>query len=124
MKRESPNRGRFYGSVKTDWLTDHPRDMRLMAGVTFIDPRGLRWYAEEGAIINGASTGWFLRRLFPAFVGRYRRATVLHDCYCTNRVSQSWQVHRMFHEAMLCDGTHPAIALIMWAAVRTFGPRF
>ena len=116
--------GEFTGTIKTDWVEGHPRDMRLIETIQFVDPRGKSWFAFRGSVINGASTGWFLRRLFPAFVGLYRRATVFHDCYCTERVEPSWEVHRMFREAMLADGTHPAVAWLMWLGVRWFGPRF
>jgi len=122
--KESTYYGIFFGAVKTTWLPDHPRNMRLIERVTFRDRRHRQWVAEKESVINGASTGWFLRRLFPAYVGRYRRATVLHDCYCEKRTAPSWRVHRMFREAMLADGTSLAVAWILWAGVRLFGPRF
>jgi len=116
--------GEFFGVIKTRWLSGHPRDMRLMETVRFTDPRGESWYAYRDSIINGASTGWFFRRLFPAYVGFYRRASVFHDAYCAAKTRPSWMVHRMFREAMLTDGTHPVVAWIMWLPVRVFGPRF
>ena len=124
MTRHPASFGRFYGAVKTEWLWDHHRNMRLLAPVEFVDMRGHRWYAPIDSIIDGASTGWLLRRLFPAYVGHYRRATVLHDVHCELRIEPSWKVHRMFYDAMRADGTNPAAAWIMWLAVRMFGPRF
>jgi len=123
---KSPYYGTFVNEVRTVWLSDHPRNMRLLDDVKFIDNRGRTvWTAGKGTVINGASTGWFLRRLFPAFIGKYRRATVVHDYYCMNRKDiPSWKVHRMFRDAMLADGTSVAVAWIMWIGVRLFGPRF
>ena len=125
-----------------EWPPDHPRNMRLLGAVQFFDKRGVEWVAMRGDVIDGASTGWLLRRLLPAYVGFYRRASVLHDCYCESKTRPSWQVHRMFREAMLTDGitiasrgrnrwTRAAMmyvyyvqSWIMWLAVRLFGPRF
>jgi len=116
--------GTFFGVVRTEWIPDHPRNMRLLNDVTFRDRHNVQWRAKEGDVIDGASTGWFFRRVFPAFVGGYRRATVLHDYYCSHRLRPSWQVHRMFYEAMRCDGTYPLTAWILWLAVRVFGPKW
>ena len=135
--------GTFSGTVQTRWVPDHPRNMRLLETVRFIDRRGKTWLAEPSTIINGASTGWFFRRLFPAYVGFYRRTSVLHDYYCTKKSRPSWAVHRMFREAMITDiynmakpnrcprwmwwlvcKARVAQAWIMWVPVRMFGPRF
>lgn len=54
------------------------------------------------------------------FVGDYRRASVVHDYYCypANRnQNTSKQVHRMFYEAMLCDGVKKRRAKKIYKAV-------
>ena len=124
MKRQQKNFGQFVGDVITVWNADHLCYMTLQKPFTYYDSAGIKWTADAGEVINGASTGWFFRRLFPAFVGRYRRATVLHDVYCVKRIRPSWAVHLMFYQAMRCDGTGPFQAYLLWIAVRLFGPRF
>ena len=118
------SRGFFIGRVLTEWSTIDPRIMKVKNHLSYTDPRGNKWDVPSGTVVDGASTGWFLRRLFPAFVGLYRRATVFHDYYCMEKMCPSWQVHRMFWEAMRCDDTHPVTAWLMWFGVRVFGPRF
>jgi len=115
--------GRFVGNIEAEWLSDG-RKMRILRRVLYLDAHGGRWTAEAGEVVNGASVPWFFRRLFPAYIGFYRRASVFHDTACWRRESPSWMVHRMFYEAMLCDGVGPVQAWLMWAAVRVFGPRF
>ncbi len=107
----------------TDWLPDG-RAMQLLESLRFVDARGQHWLAPADSAINGASVPRFFIRLFPAYVGKYRRATVIHDVYCTTKERPSRDVHRMFYEAMRCDGTNVVTAWLMWAAVRLFGPRF
>ena len=116
--------GHFTGPVQAMWLTGDSRRMRLLAPVVFVDSRGIRWEAVAGAVSNGASVPWFFRRIFPAYIGKYRRATVVHDVACGQRDRPSREVHQMFYEAMRCDGVGPIQAWLMWAAVRVFGPRF
>ena len=135
--------GTAFGTVHTEWFVCDPRPMFIDREIIYEDRHGLKWRVPVGIVINGASTGWFLRRLFPAYVGFYRRATVLHDAACQMRHRPSWMVHRMFYEAMRCDiesmgqpercpdavwrlvcFKRACQAWIMWAAVRFFGPRF
>jgi hypothetical protein len=116
--------GAFCGRVEVAWLADDPRQMKLLAPVTFRDWQGYSWRAYSGAIVNGASVPRFFWRLWPPCVGRYRRATVLHDVACEDRTRPSPDVHRMFYEAMRTDGTNLVTAWLMWLAVRVFGPRF
>lgn len=131
------------GRVSTYWYVRHPwRFMRLVQSLEFIDRRGVEWVAKKGTEINGASIPWFFRRVFPVYIGVYRRASILHDAGCVDKTRPSWEVHRMFYEAIRCDALlhttnirnwwertiaeyqYAAEAWVMWAAVRTFGPRF
>ncbi len=95
--------GHFEGEVGNDWPGDHPRIIRLTRTIYYFDPDGVEWDADRGEVVNGASTGWFFRRLFPAFVGFYRRATVFHDVACKSKRRPSKQVHLMFWNGMRCD---------------------
>ena len=113
--------GHFLGSVQAEWDNNHPRDMRLLQDVVYVDPRGETWTAFSGEVINGASTGWFLRRLFPAYVGWYRRATVIHDVYISRKYKPQWKVHLMFFEASMSDGTPWLKAYCMWLGVVSYG---
>ena len=111
--------------VAAVWSNCPPfRDMRLTHPLVFVDKHSVPWAAMPGRIINGASIPWFFRRLFPCYIGSYRRASVLHDVACEDKDRPSWQVHRMFHEVMIYDGTGPVKAWLLWAAVWIFGPRF
>lgn len=116
--------GEINGPVRTEWFADEPRRMTVLDWIVYVDKRRVRWTVAPGTVVDGASVPWFFRRVFPAYIGFYRRATVLHDMACESRHATSWQVHRMFFEAMRCDGTNPLTAWLLWAAVRMFGPRF
>jgi len=117
--------GRIHGTIQTEWLDDTKhREMRILAPCTYIDRRGLAWEVSVGDIINGVSSGWFLRRLFPRYVGKPRKPSAFHDVYCDLRTRPSWMVHRMFYECLRCMTVWSLIAWIMWFVVRVFGPRF
>jgi len=92
--------------------------------VVYVDRHRYRWVADTGRVINGASVPWFFRRVFPAYIGMYRRPSVIHDVACARQDRPSKEVHQMFYEAMRCDGVGPIQSWVMWAAVRVFGPRF
>jgi hypothetical protein len=58
------------------------------------------------------------------FSGKYRKAAVIHDYYCEERV-RSWEAtHKMFWEAMLAAGVGEKKAEIMYSAVYLHGPRW
>lgn len=114
----------FSNRVETEWLSDG-RSMRLLSDLTFRDSRCRDWTAPAGSVVDGASIPrFFWRAIGSPFVGRYRRASVLHDVYCQSKQLPSPMVHRMFRDAMRTDGVGRARAWLMWFAVRCFGPRF
>ena len=117
-RRKRIGYGHFLGKVRVDWDDKDPRKMILVSDVVYIDCRDKRWTAKAGRSINGASSGWFFRRLFPAYVGWYRRSTVIHDVAYENKVEPSWEVHRMFREGSICDGTIIPKAWFMWFCIR------
>jgi hypothetical protein len=119
----SKNWGKFEGEVSAVWLSKG-RNMLLLHDFSYWDSQGKKWFASKGSIIDGASVPWFFRRVFPIYVGRYRRATVLHDVYCESKTRSSATVHKMFYEAMRCDHTSLVSSIILWVAVRFFGPQF
>lgn len=120
----------FKGDVETKWLIhgNHDRDMKLLKDFVFIDDNNRKWKAPMGFDVDGASIP---RPLWTAFgspyVGRYRRASVIHDYYCKDaqhHLATSAQVHRMFYEAMLCDNVNPIKAWTMYQGVKLGGPRW
>ena len=115
----------FTNTVKVEWLPDDPRKMRLLEDVVFISDQGVQFCALKGDIIDGASIPRFFWRLVGSpFVGKYRRATVLHDVYCENKIWGHKQIHKMFYDAMIDDGVSKTKAKIMYRAVKMFGPKW
>lgn len=118
----------FQGEVETRWLRQpgKDRDMRLLTDFAFLDSRGVRWDAPAGRVINGASIPeiFWSQVVGTPYVGDYRRATVLHDVACDDQTRPHEEVHRMFYEAMRCDGVPEDRALLMYTAVRLFGPKW
>lgn len=114
----------FNRVVRAAWLPDG-RSMRLLDDIVFTDRKGCKWVAPERSVVDGASIPRFFWRIIGSpLVGKYRRASVVHDVYCENKVRPYQQVHKMFHEAMLCDNVPKRKAWLMYQAVRFFGPRW
>lgn len=116
--------GRFDGRVVAHW-SDDGRNMTLEEDFAYLDPRGRRWDAPAGSVVNGASipqTFWSL--IGGPFEGPYRNASVVHDVAC-DRMAAPWEdVHLMFYEACLCGGVDERRAKLMYWAVYQFGPRW
>ncbi len=116
---------RFIGEVHTEWLKNSgdDRQMRLLQDFVFVDAYGTEWVAPTGHRIDGASIPSILWSLSGSpFVGDYRRASVIHDVYCVTKSRPHRAVHKMFYEAMLCDGVDLLEARKFYTAVRLFGP--
>lgn len=101
------------------------RNARLLAPISYRDPKAASWPVPSGADLDGASIP---RALWPIiggpFEGRYRDASIVHDHYCDEK-SRPWQdTHRMFYSAMRCSGVAGPKAKIMFYAVYRFGPRW
>jgi Protein of unknown function (DUF1353) len=119
---------RFEGQVNAIWLrhAGQDRDMQLTADFAFIDSRGVRWGAPAGRIINGASIPEILWSsvIGTPYVGDFRRASVVHDVACEDKTRPYEVVHYMLYEAMRCDGVSEEQAVLMYTAVRLFGPKW
>jgi hypothetical protein len=100
--------------------------MSLLAEFAFVDSRGVRWPAPAGRCVDGASIPEVLwsKIVGTPYVGDYRRATVVHDVACQDKSRPHEEVHYMFYEAMLCDGVSREQAILMYTAVRLFGPKW
>lgn len=136
----------FVGKVVTEWCSekdrnccpeeleplvpqreqhDCNRDMKLIKPFSFVDSSGTTWTAPKHFVVDGATIPKALWLVFGSpYVGKYRRASVVHDYYCVRESRQSVKqkdVHRMFYEAMLCDGVETYKAWCMWKAVGAWG---
>jgi hypothetical protein len=101
--------------------------------IDFVDAQGDVWTAPAQTLTDGAT----IPMIFTPLIGdrqsrEYLMAAALHDAYCgvgnealeTFR-TRSWrEVHRMFYEALLVNGTQPQKAKLMYAAVFLGGPRW
>jgi hypothetical protein len=118
-------REQFSGPVDVRWLSEHERDMMLLADLTFTDSNSVEWTAYKWDIIDGASIPKFLwEEIGSPFIGFYRRASVIHDVEC-KRKTRPWQdVHNCFYEMMMADGVEWLKAKIMYNAVYVAGPRW
>ena len=117
------NLGSFKGKLITEALDDG-RNLRIIAPMSYIDPKGKTWKVQKGMTTDGASVPRFFWSLFPPFSGKHRRAAVLHDRYCQTR-NRPWRsVHQMFYDAMLAAGVDVVSANTMYGAVYSFGPRW
>jgi hypothetical protein len=116
--------GKFEGRVVTSWQDDG-RNMRLEEDFAYVDPRGKRWLAPTGSIVNGASIPQaFWSAIGGPFEGPFRNASVVHDVGCDEQ-KESWEsVHLMFHDACRCGGVSSKKAKLMYWAVYNFGPRW
>lgn len=116
---------KFIGEVKVRWLGNEPRKMQLLEAFQFRDKNEELWDAPINAIIDGASIPkMFWRVIGSPFVGRYRRASVIHDVYCVTKSRPYKQVHKMFYEAMRVDGVSWLKAKTMYYAVKIGGPKW
>lgn len=118
------NWGSFAGKPVASW-SDDGRNMTLETDFAYVDPRGKKWSAPKGAVINGASIPRpFWSVIGGPFEGRFRNASVVHDVYCDSMSEPSQAVHFMFYEACRCGGVSEQKAKMLYYAVATFGPKW
>ena len=111
----------FSGSVIADWLDNSKRNMRTMSMIYYVDSKGKKWVVPRWSLINGASIPRFLWWICSPFVGKYRRASVIHDYYHNTKERPSKETHWMFYDAMICDGVNIIKAKAMYYAIKTLG---
>ncbi|MEM1358205.1 MAG: DUF1353 domain-containing protein [Bacteroidota bacterium] len=101
----------------------------------FIDSMGTAWIAPKGTLTDGATVPrlalWLGEERFTPYL---LKAAVIHDAYCSgenaNRARDQYrrrpwrEVHRMFHEALVADGTPALEAKVLFAAIWISGPRW
>lgn len=119
---------RVYGfnqSAKVEWPEHEARWVVLLNDLVFIDSKEIIWKAKAGSIVDGASIPRIIWPIIGSpFVGKYRRASIIHDVFCDIK-KRPWQdVHRVFYEMMLVDGVNKKKAWLMYQAVYFGGPRW
>jgi hypothetical protein len=113
-----------YGELILKPLNDG-QNMMVVKPFGFVDSQARTWETGNGSITDGAS----IPRVFWSLVGspytgKYLRAAVIHDYYVKTKY-RSWSLtHDVFYEAMIASGVDKQLALLMWAAVHRFGPRW
>lgn len=115
--------GTYFGELVLKPLQDGA--MEIGAPFGFVDQTGRRWEVPPGSKTDGASIPRALWSIAGSpFTGNYLRAAVIHDRFCESKY-RSWKAtHDVFHEAMIASGVDKKQALLMWAAVYRFGPRW
>lgn len=108
----------------TEWLDDG-RSMQLKRPFGYVSRNEQEWNVPIDTIVDGASIPRVFWSLIGGpFEGSYRNASIVHDYFCCIRTKPWADVHRMFHDAMLCSGVPSLKARIMFYAVYRFGPRW
>lgn len=117
--------GTFSGPVRVEWPENHSRVMVVLNDVHFMDSKGVVWTAPAGAVVDGASIPRIVWSIIGSpFIGRYRRASVIHDVYCKTKDRSAQEVHDVFREMMLADRVPKVKAFVMFQAVDKGGPRW
>lgn len=118
---DKPN---FIGDVVAKWLNDG-REMELTQDFSFVDEHNITWHAPKSSVVDGASIPrFFWRYIGSPFVGKYRRASVIHDVYCQTKSRPHDDVHQVFYDMMIVDGVDKSDAIKMYLAVKTGGPKW
>jgi hypothetical protein len=115
------NYGSFSGRPKTEWLDDtgSDRSMSLIEDFWYDDPKGRRWLAPKGSIINGASIPeslWII--VGTPYAGAYRRASVVHDVACETSSILREEADTMFYWACRAGGCSFSHASLLYTGVR------
>ncbi|QTD56941.1 DUF1353 domain-containing protein [Parasphingorhabdus cellanae] len=114
----------YTGRPRFEWDEDG-RIMTLLNRFAFVDKAQRVWSVPANVRVDGASIPKFAWSILGSpFVGRYRKASVVHDWYCDIRTREWKATHRMFYEAMRASKVSGAKARIMYAAVYYAGPRW
>lgn len=112
----------FIGDLKTLWLPNG-RDMVVLERFGYRDENNEWWWCEPGDVINGASIPRFAWSLIGSpYVGKYRRATALHDSGYIHRDPRGRKaVDKMMLSASKTDGVWLLKRRAMYRTVRLFG---
>ncbi|MCF6198135.1 MAG: DUF1353 domain-containing protein [Hyphomicrobiaceae bacterium] len=121
--------GTFIGKVVVSWV-DNGVDMQLIEKFSYVSPKSQEWESANwdvppGTVTNGASIpAWLWTPLGSPFVGKYRRAAVVHDYFTETKSRPSKRVHYMFYTASLAGGSTERTAKYMYGALLAFGDKW
>jgi len=114
----------YYGDLLLKFLSDG-RNMEVAQPFGFVDSQARKWEVPTGTVTDGASIPQaFWSIIGSPFVGKFRLAAVIHDHYCKTKLRSWADTHAAFYESMIASGEDKKKALLMWAAVYRFGPRW
>jgi len=114
----------FSNTIKTEWIDGEKRKQRLLEDVTFTDSKGVEWTAKTGDIIDGSSIPRFLWGWKSPFIGKHRRASVIHDVYCKSKERPHEATHKVYKEMCLFDGASRFDAGLMYRGIKLGGPKW
>lgn len=116
----------FFGKLKANWSNrKNARKMKVVEDFAFVDSHGVKWEATAGTIVDGSSIPSFLWGVFGSpFIGRHRRASVLHDPECEKQTRPCEQVHQMYFDACRADGVFKTKAKLMHKGIKLRGPKW
>jgi len=121
--------GTFIGKVVVSWV-DNGVDMKLLKKFSYVSPKSQQWKSVHwdvppGTVTNGASIpAWLWTPVGSPFIGKYRRAAVVHDYFTETRSRPSKRVHYMFYTASLAGGLTERTAKYMYGALLAFGDKW
>ena len=112
-------------NLRVEPLYDETNRVRLLEELVYIDPRGKRWTAPKGAVVDGASIPKVFQNVIGTpYGGEYTLASVIHDVACNEKTEPWEEVHQMFYDAMLASGVEEQKASTMYLAVYEGGARW
>ena len=126
VKHPNPKYGIFstyYLDVEP--LNDGTRRVKTLEELIYIDPKGKKWIAPKGSLVDGASIPEVFQDIMGTpFGGEYTLASVIHDVACIEQREPWEEVHKMFYDAMMASGVESQKAKMMYLAVYEGGGRW
>lgn len=112
--------GKFEGKLSLDFLDDPVDDkwFRTIYIFAYISENEIIYEIPAGTYTDFATTKWF-RSIIPQ-VGRYGKATVLHDYLCTSKYVSRKRADKLFLEAMKSLGVGWFKRRTMYIGVRAY----
>ena len=101
--------------------------MEFLADFAFIDSTGYKWEAKRGDVIESEA---ILDVVWSKIAGEssckkdFHRACIIYDVACEKSIKTSKDASRMLYEALLIDGASQPLALLLYTAIRLYGPKW
>jgi hypothetical protein len=111
--------------LEVEPLNDGTRRVKTLDDLMYIDPRGKKWTAPKGSVVDGASIPEMFQKVIGTpYGGEYTLASVIHDVACVEQKEPWEEVHQAFYDAMLASGVEEQKASTMYLAVYEGGARW